>query len=497
MRKAKAIVFVIVAFFIFLAPAYADAKRYEVKQGDWLSKIAPKLGVDWKELAIANGIKEPFRIYPGQILNIPENGYSKAVAEAEPFLWKSPGSNPFGHRDFIKAIKSFSMPEKVAKNLIAKVKSEEFEWMNIEAGNQFTQMIFHDFQIVENVIGSWKDKERLLATRLYKVKYAGETFYLVDPLICHNWAWWSDGERISSVSLERLSKKKKMLLLLIPPPMVANYKDEKLISESGIKIHGPDIEATAFSGIYKGVQGQGGKYRYDGIDATFFPAEYETANGDVARIGYSRQGTVWRGEGGTSEFKGSKDISGVEGQYITDESKTSLKLRGGTKRSHIKDGLYESEEKARLTNVEVAHKEWNADKRWFSLMEFNAKADIDRGGDKKSTYGQYDISPDDDPRKNQSEFAAGVKTDIYRFETGSVIPTAEAEVFNRQSDFSSAVEPRAGLKFGDGLFETRAGYQFREGSGTDAAGVGGSIDLGKAIKRLLNFFESKRKKAIN
>jgi len=44
---------------------------YEVESGDCLSAIGDKLGVDWYSIAEANGIGEPYTIYPGQSLIIP------------------------------------------------------------------------------------------------------------------------------------------------------------------------------------------------------------------------------------------------------------------------------------------------------------------------------------------------------------------------------------------------------------------------------------------
>lgn len=44
---------------------------YEVESGDCLSAIGDKLGVDWCSIAEANGIGEPYTIYPGQSLIIP------------------------------------------------------------------------------------------------------------------------------------------------------------------------------------------------------------------------------------------------------------------------------------------------------------------------------------------------------------------------------------------------------------------------------------------
>ena len=48
------------------------ARTYTVVAGDSLSKIGSKLGVPWREIAAANGIKSPWIIHPGQVLTIPE-----------------------------------------------------------------------------------------------------------------------------------------------------------------------------------------------------------------------------------------------------------------------------------------------------------------------------------------------------------------------------------------------------------------------------------------
>lgn len=44
---------------------------YTVKSGDTLSGIGSRLGVNWQSIASANGISSPYTIYPGQVLTIP------------------------------------------------------------------------------------------------------------------------------------------------------------------------------------------------------------------------------------------------------------------------------------------------------------------------------------------------------------------------------------------------------------------------------------------
>ena len=50
----------------------SETSTYTVVSGDSLSKIGAKLGVPWRKIADANGIKDPWIIRPGQVLTIPE-----------------------------------------------------------------------------------------------------------------------------------------------------------------------------------------------------------------------------------------------------------------------------------------------------------------------------------------------------------------------------------------------------------------------------------------
>ncbi len=48
-----------------------DNSTYTVKNGDCLSTIGSKLGINWKDIANINGISSPYIIYVGQILKVP------------------------------------------------------------------------------------------------------------------------------------------------------------------------------------------------------------------------------------------------------------------------------------------------------------------------------------------------------------------------------------------------------------------------------------------
>lgn len=53
-----------------VAPPPAKNKTYTVKKGDTLSGIASRFGTDYRLLAAKNGISNPDKIYPGQVITI-------------------------------------------------------------------------------------------------------------------------------------------------------------------------------------------------------------------------------------------------------------------------------------------------------------------------------------------------------------------------------------------------------------------------------------------
>jgi len=60
----------------------AFAGQYVVKEGDWLSKIAPKFNTTWRVLAEDNKIENPDLIYPGQVLQVPDAKEAEATLTA-------------------------------------------------------------------------------------------------------------------------------------------------------------------------------------------------------------------------------------------------------------------------------------------------------------------------------------------------------------------------------------------------------------------------------
>lgn len=67
----------------------SNSSTYTVVSGDTLSGIGSKLGVNWKDIANANGISSPYTIYPGQKLTIPGKSNSTSSSKEVTYTVKS------------------------------------------------------------------------------------------------------------------------------------------------------------------------------------------------------------------------------------------------------------------------------------------------------------------------------------------------------------------------------------------------------------------------
>lgn len=76
--------------------AAAGETTYVVQPGDRLFRIALRFGVDYRALATYNNILNPDRIYPGQVLRIPQPGVSPTPSAPGEILYTvQPGDNLF------------------------------------------------------------------------------------------------------------------------------------------------------------------------------------------------------------------------------------------------------------------------------------------------------------------------------------------------------------------------------------------------------------------
>lgn len=94
----------------------AKPSQHIVERGETLFAIAWQYGIDYKQLAIANGIGNDFLIYPGQALNLSTKNNNTSKANSLRVLSGSPSSS----KSPIKASKTIpskskSVPRKVVK----------------------------------------------------------------------------------------------------------------------------------------------------------------------------------------------------------------------------------------------------------------------------------------------------------------------------------------------------------------------------------------------
>jgi LysM repeat protein len=72
----------------------ASQRSYTVRPGDTLSDIATAHGTTWQALAAANGIDNPNRIFPGDVLRLPGAGRSSSPPAANDGTAAQPGTSP-------------------------------------------------------------------------------------------------------------------------------------------------------------------------------------------------------------------------------------------------------------------------------------------------------------------------------------------------------------------------------------------------------------------
>ncbi len=160
-------------------------KTYIVQPGDWLIKIGRKVKANWKQIAKNNNLKDPYLIYPGQKLIIPEN------------RWRKVGGNPY-QGTWQRALENFDLPAKVKKQIKENIRNNNFRWLEsgLKSGQKLNQVVFGQGEVWNNVLCQWS-KTRLYAAR----DYGAGNYHLIQVLKCRNWAWWVEKKIALSVSL--------------------------------------------------------------------------------------------------------------------------------------------------------------------------------------------------------------------------------------------------------------------------------------------------------
>lgn len=246
-----------------MAETVVNSKQvYLVEKGDYLCKIAQKLGVDWKGIAQVNGIAEPWIIHPGQKLVIPqkeiltkkavepkaeivetnsEKGqkiysvqpgdslykigrqvranweeialankiikpwiiYPKQKLVIPQNVWRKVGGNPY-KGTWQWALDQFNLPPKIKSQVKNNIESNRFQWLEngLRNGQVVDSITFGKNEIWDNVKCSWFDDRKAESTKDYGVG----NIHVLLVFKCGNWVLWKEKPGIRPI--EKKSEKK-------------------------------------------------------------------------------------------------------------------------------------------------------------------------------------------------------------------------------------------------------------------------------------------------
>lgn len=447
--------------------------------------------------------------------------------------WDKIGVDPYGQRSVEKAIKGFEkMPGNIRTIFVAMIVTNKIsgETWTYQPGHVFNEMWFGHGKAEDVEVR----KAGPFDAETWTAVEDGNMVYHVAKPSCNNWAWWSESAPVPELTPEptpapepvpqpdeplkpfcgngiveqseecdngdqngniceapaggecsycTLLCEKVTISVPAPKPtpepvvvpvtpVVVPTPVEPEKPKCRINCR-PDFEASLFGGRYWFIQGAGGSFNYWGYSASLFPCEL--GKGKRFRIGPTIEYVGWDGsvEGKKVPFEGHKQLYGAEAQYITGSFKTSLKVRFGEKEGHVEadNGNYKADESADITSVEAIHQLW-WDRKWFSLLEIGARADI-ASHNKKVSY--YKGSRLDEKAVDQTEYSARIRADIYNGSVGT--PFAELNGGKRMFDGNLVGEGVVGVKLYRDILEAKGSYQLVEGHDNDAVGVGAVINI--------------------
>lgn len=108
--------------------AASSARQYTVVRGDTLYAIAWRYGLDFRQLAEANRLPPPYTIFPGQRLQIPAAGTATGTASTRPAASTTPARSPSSAQggSSSSTAKPVSPPRQSAP--VAAVSGERWSW---------------------------------------------------------------------------------------------------------------------------------------------------------------------------------------------------------------------------------------------------------------------------------------------------------------------------------------------------------------------------------
>jgi len=239
MKKKLAITLLL----LLITSATAFAKEtfsqptYTVAKGDCLWQIGEKLGIEWEKIARDNNISKPYTIYPNQKLSVTKNDlvvkgevesllnrfyrnpkevFSQLKGQKEILSYSHPGGDKW-RGNLNLALELLAYPQEVAEALKVKVNNNEYELRtedSLKNGDIFLMTYGKDK--VKLSIGDWsgiiKENENLAAKK-YTVVVNGNTWVLLQVLICKNWVRPPEEKRKSIKIITAPAKKKSVVIL--------------------------------------------------------------------------------------------------------------------------------------------------------------------------------------------------------------------------------------------------------------------------------------------
>ena len=175
----KAIVVTVWMTILLLFSAAMAETVYIVKKGDCLSVIGKHLNVNWREIAKANQIKNPWIIHPKQKLIIPK--LEKSIVQKIK-KWEKVGGNPY-KGTWQWAINQMKLPSNIKKQVEENIRKNKFTWFNLTSGQVLDHLISGKNEVWGKTISSW-NKTELFAAK----DYGFNGYRVLYVLKCGNWA---------------------------------------------------------------------------------------------------------------------------------------------------------------------------------------------------------------------------------------------------------------------------------------------------------------------
>ena len=188
---------------------------------------------------------------------------SVAIVNADVFVWKNVGVQPFGARDVDKAVVSFNLPNEVKIKFVIAAKGGLGKFYEIKIGQRFEQMVFGSYTIKNNIIVQIDPSQ--LKSKLYsEVYFEGYNYFLIKPDACSNWAWWKEKKEDVVIPQKKIvfSIREKNLVIIIPPKEELEEREEIVLPKEPERFY--ENETYGWVGRYwkEGASGSfsGGKH---------------------------------------------------------------------------------------------------------------------------------------------------------------------------------------------------------------------------------------------